>query len=138
MKHPGSLRRRMLFASTSLGVLVGAAFVVLLVTLVNVRNQQNARARSEKVIATSNRLEQLVLDLESDARRYAITGNGVYLGPLVNGSKNFRAVSKQLVDLSKGDPTREVRAQQLQDGVQHYAATWASLVIEIAVRNPKK
>ncbi len=128
----------MLLASTALGVLVGAAFVVLIVTLVNVRNQQRARSYSEKVIATANHLEQLVLDLESDARRYAITRNGVYLGPLVNASKNFQVVSKQLVAISKGDPTRELRAQQLQDGVQHYAATWASLVIEIAVRSPKK
>ena len=31
-----------------------------------------------------------------------------------------------------------LRAQQLQDGVRHYAATWAALVIEVAARNPKK
>jgi signal transduction histidine kinase len=138
MQQPGSLRRRMLFASLALGVLVGAAFVILIVTLRNVRDQQRARGHSEAVIATANHLEQLVLDLESDARRYAITQNGVYLGPLVNASKSFQKVSKQLVDLSKGDSTRELRAQQLQDGVQHYASTWASLVIEIAVHNPKK
>jgi signal transduction histidine kinase len=138
MQQSGSLRRRLLFASLSLGVLVGAAFVILIVTLRNVRDQQRARGHSEMVIATANHLEQLVLNLESDARRYAITRNGVYLGPLVNASKSFQKVSKQLVDVSKGDSTRELRAQRLRDGVQHYAATWASLVIEIAVRNPKK
>ena len=128
----------MLFASMSLGVLVGAAFVILIVTLRNVRDQQRPRGHSERLIATANHLEQIVLDLETDARRYAITRNGVYLGPLRVASQKLQSVSKELVALSAGDPTRVLRAQKLQDGVQHYAATWASLVIEIAVRDPKK
>ena len=128
----------MLIASISLGVLVGAAFVILILTLLNVRNQQAARGHSERLIAKTNQLEQIVLDLETDARRYAITRDGVYLGPLRVASQKLQSVSKELVALSAGNPTRVLRAQQLQDGVQHYAATWASLVIEIAVRNPKK
>jgi signal transduction histidine kinase len=79
-----------------------------------------------------------VLDLETDARRYAITRKGVYLGPLRVASQDLQSVSRQLVALSAGDQTRELRAQTLQDGVLHYAATWASLVIEVAVRDPKK
>jgi CHASE3 domain sensor protein len=128
----------MLFASTVLAVLVGAVFVVLIVTLVQVRHQQRARARSEQVIAAANSLEQRVLDLETDARRFAVTRRGVYLRPLVEGSATMKAVSKRLVELSQGDRTRLLRAQQLQDGAQHYAATWAALVIEVAARNPKK
>jgi signal transduction histidine kinase len=128
----------MLFASTALGVLIGAVFVILIVTLRNVRDQQRARGHSEAVIASANHLEQIVLDLETDARRYAITRKGVYLGPLRVASQDLQSVSRQLVVLSAGDQTRELRAQTLQDGVLHYAATWASLVIEAAVRDPKK
>ena len=128
----------MLFASTALGVLIGAVFVILIVTLRNVRDQQRARGHSETVIASANHLEQIVLDLETDARRYAITRKGVYLGPLRVASQDLQSVSRQLVALSAGDQTRELRAQTLQDGVLHYAATWASLVIEVAVRDPKK
>jgi signal transduction histidine kinase len=128
----------MLFASTALGVLIGAVFVILIVTLRNVRDQQRARGHSEAVIASANHLEQIVLDLETDARRYAITRKGVYLGPLRVASQDLQSVSRQLVALSAGDQTRELRAQTLQDGVLHYAATWASLVIEAAVRDPKK
>ena len=128
----------MLFASTALGVLVGAAFVILIVTLINVRDQQRARGRSEKVIAAANQLEQTVLDLETDARRYAITRKGIYLTPLRSATRQLQTDSSTLVELSRGDPTRSQRAQQLQDGVQHYANTWAALVIEIAARDPKK
>jgi signal transduction histidine kinase/CHASE3 domain sensor protein len=133
-----SLQRRLLFASAVLAVLVGAVFVVLIVTLVQVRNQQRGRAHTEQVIATATDLERRVLDLETDARRFAVTGRGVYLRPLVDASAQMKSASQRLVELSQGDPTRVQRAQQLQDGVRHYAATWAALVIEVAARNPKK
>ena len=132
-----SLKRRLLFATTTLAVLVAAVFVVLIVTLVQVRNEQRASGRSERLIAAANDLEQRVLDLETDARRFAVTRRGVYLGPLVSASKSMKGASKHLVAMSAGDPTRVQRAQQLEDGVQHYAATWAALVIEVAARNPR-
>jgi len=128
----------MLFASTALAVLVGAVFVVLIVTLVQVREEQESRAHSEQLIAAANELEQRVLDLETDARRFAVTRRAVYLGPLIDASNNMKAASRQLVALSHGDRARVVRAQQLQDGVQHYAATWAAAVVEAAARNPKQ
>jgi signal transduction histidine kinase len=133
-----SLQRRLLFATISLCVLVGAAFVILLFTLVDVRRQQSSRGHSEKIVATANELEQLVLDLESDARRYAITRNGLYLGPLVATTKQFTTVSAQLVQLSQGVAIREARAQTLAAGVRQYGNTWGVLVVEIAARDPAK
>jgi signal transduction histidine kinase len=133
-----SLQRRLLFASVVLAALVGAVFVVLIVTLVQIRNQQRARAHSEQVIATAADLERRVLDLETDARRFAVTGRGVYLRPLVDANANLKAASERLVERSQGDAARLKRAQQLQDAVRHYTATWAALVIEVAARNPKK
>jgi signal transduction histidine kinase/CHASE3 domain sensor protein len=126
----------MLFATTTLATLVAGVFAVLIVTLVQVREEQGARARSERLIAAANNLEQRALDLETDARRFAVTKRSVYLGPLVVASRNMKAASRHLVAISKGDPTRLQRAQQLEDGVQHYAATWAALVIEVAARHP--
>jgi signal transduction histidine kinase len=128
----------MLFASAALAVLLAAVFVVLIVTLVQVRSEQADRARSEQRIAEANTLEQRVLDLETDARRFAVTRRAVYLGPLVDASNNMKAASRRLVQLSQGDPTRVQRAQQLEDGVAHYAATWGAAVVEAAARNPKR
>ena len=133
-----SLQRRMVFASVALAVVVGGVFVILIVTLLNLRSQRHSRVQSERLIATANSLEQRVLDLETDARRFAVSRRGVYLGPLVTASKEMKALSKQLVAQSQGDPARVQRAQKLQDSVQHYAATWGALVVEAAARNPHK
>jgi signal transduction histidine kinase/CHASE3 domain sensor protein len=132
------LQRRMVFASAGLAVIVGAAFAVLIVTLAQSRRQQEARTNSERLIAAANSLEQRVLDLETDARRFALTRRGIYLGPLVNASRRMKSASGKLVDLSQGDPARLQRARRLQDGAQHYAATWGALVVEAAARNPTK
>ena len=126
----------MVLASVALAVLVGAAFGVLIVVISNVHRQQRATAHSEQVIETANQFEQLVLDLETDARRYAITGKGVYLGPLVSANANLKTASNRLIKLSQSDPLTLVSAQRLQDEAQHYVSTFASLVIETAVHNP--
>ena len=126
----------MLFATATLAVLVAAVFVVLIVTLVQVRKQQNVRGDADRRIAAANDVERHVLDLETDARRFAVTRRGVYLGSLVKATAAMKEQSRRLVRLSRGDATRLGRARRLEAGVRHYAATWAALVVEAAARNP--
>jgi signal transduction histidine kinase/HAMP domain-containing protein len=133
-----SLQHRLVFASVALGVLVGAAFVTLIVTLHNARGQERARARSERLIASASRLEQLVLDLEGDARRYVITHDSPSFAPLVNARRRFDAESLRLVELSRGDPVREARARQLRAGVNHFGRAWAQIVLRGIGRDPTR
>ena len=76
--QPG-LRRRMFVASLTLALFVGAVFAILIVTLLKRRHTQAVGRGPSLVIAQANLLEQQVLNLETDARRYAITKHGVYL-----------------------------------------------------------
>jgi signal transduction histidine kinase len=127
------LQRRMLLACGGLALLVGAAFVVLIATLLSARSTQAARTRSEQVIAQANLLEQQVLNLETDARRFAITHHGVYLHPLVAANQNLTVTANRLVVL---DSDNRTNAQRLRTAVQLYAQTYATLVITAAARDP--
>jgi signal transduction histidine kinase len=127
------LQRRMLLACGGLAVLVGAAFLVLIATLLSARSTQAARTRSEQVIAQANLLEQQVLNLETDARRFAITHHGVYLRPLVDANRNLSVTATRLVALDTDD---RPGAEHLKAAVQQYAETYATLVITAAARNP--
>lgn len=128
----------MFIASTALAVLVGAAFVILLITILQLRNQSRQAGRSEQVIATANHLQTLVLDLETNARRYAVTQRGVFLKPLRTASLQFPVVANRLVTYSKGDPVRFARAQRIKADVTRYLDTWAILVITAAADDPAK
>ena len=123
----------MFIASATLALLVGAAFAVLIATLLNARDVQRQRTSSEMVIAEANLLEQQVLNLETDARRYAITNHGVYLQPLINSNKTIGSIADRVVRL---DTDNKSQAEHLRTAVKQYAQTYTSLVITAAARSP--
>ncbi|MSY59011.1 MAG: HAMP domain-containing protein [Actinobacteria bacterium] len=136
MRH--GLRRRMFFASTGLAALIGAAFVILIVAIVNLRSQSRTERHSEEVIATANKLEKLVLDLQTGARGYVISHHGVYLKPWQNANAAFPEIASNLLKLVKSNPTQTKRAKRIIAGIKDYEVTWADLVILTAAENPSK
>ena len=136
MRH--GLRRRMFFASAGLAALIGAAFVILIVAIVNLRSQSRTERHSEEVIATANKLEKLVLDLQTGARGYVISHHGVYLKPWQNANAAFPEIAANLQKLVKSNPTQARRAKNIIAGIKDYEVTWADLVILTAAENPAK
>ncbi|CAB4684835.1 unannotated protein [freshwater metagenome] len=128
----------MFFASTGLAALIGAAFVILIVAIVNLRSQSRTERHSEEVIATANKLEKLVLDLQTGARGYVISHHGVYLKPWQNANAAFPEIASNLLKLVKSNPTQTKRAKRIIAGIKDYEVTWADLVILTAAENPSK
>ena len=128
----------MFFASAGLAALIGAAFVILIVAIVNLRSQSRTERHSEEVIATANKLEKLVLDLQTGARGYVISHHGVYLKPWQNANAAFPEIAANLQKLVKSNPTQARRAKNIIAGIKDYEVTWADLVILTAAENPAK
>ena len=128
----------MFFASAGLAALIGAAFVILIVAIVNLRSQSRTERHSEEVIATANKLEKLVLDLQTGARGYVISHHGVYLKPWQNANAAFPEIASNLLKLVKSNPTQTKRAKRIIAGIKDYEVTWADLVILTAAENPSK
>src|SRR5215467_9513577 len=60
---------------------LGAIFAVLIFAVVGLRDRSQEARRSQEVIATANRLQTLVVDLETGLRGYVITRKGQELQP---------------------------------------------------------
>jgi signal transduction histidine kinase len=129
-----TLRKRMFLASGALALLVGAAFVTLLVTVLNLRDQSRAARHSEQVIATANRLERLLIDLESSQRGFVITQDERFLAPLRKARAAYPAVSARLIALTRREERREARS--LARGIREYDRNWATPVVAAARRDP--
>jgi signal transduction histidine kinase len=129
-----TLRRRMFLASGALALLVGAAFVTLLVTVLSLRDQSRAARHSEQVIATANRLERLLIDLESSQRGFVITQDERFLAPLRKARAAYPAVSERLVALTRDEERREARS--LARGIREYDRNWARPIVAAARRDP--
>jgi signal transduction histidine kinase len=129
-----TLRRRMFLASAALALLVGAAFVTLIVTVLSLRDQSRAARHSEQVIATANRLERLLIDLESGQRGFVITQDEKFLAPLVKSRAAYPGVAARLVSLTAGDERRDARG--LARDIRVYDREWATPAVAAARRDP--
>ncbi|MGI5226139.1 CHASE3 domain-containing protein [Actinoallomurus sp. CA-142502] len=78
---PRGLSRRMIIATTLFALLMAVTFVILAGAIVGLRHAATLSGRSEEVLAASDRLDRLVVELQSGARGYQITRDEVFLKP---------------------------------------------------------
>jgi signal transduction histidine kinase len=86
------------------------------------------------VIATANRLERLLIDLESSQRGFVITQDERFLAPLRKARAAYPAVSARLIALTRREERREARS--LARGIREYDRNWATPVVAAARRDP--
>ena len=97
----GGLTRRMVIASALLALLTSAAFAVLLLAIRDQRSSAQLARHSQKVLVAANRVERLLVDIETGARGYLLTGEDRFLQPAHAGEADFAQASSELVDLTK-------------------------------------
>ena len=91
-----TLRGRILAASLVLALLIGIAFVVLIVAVRDTRDAARVAEQSERVAASANLLERLLLDLESGQRAYVITGRRSFLEPWDAALRRYPRAAEEL------------------------------------------
>jgi signal transduction histidine kinase len=97
----GGLTRRMVIASALLALLTSAAFAVLLLAIRDERSSAQLALHSQQVLAAANRVERLLVDIETGTRGYLLTGEARFLQPAHAGEAVFAQASSELVDLTK-------------------------------------
>ena len=81
MRSRGGLTQRLLAASAALAVVVAGGFAVMLLAIDDLRDDERRARRSQALTVAANQLERLLLDLETGARGYVLTGQEQFLAP---------------------------------------------------------
>jgi signal transduction histidine kinase/CHASE3 domain sensor protein len=131
------LTARMVGASILLAVLVGAVLTVLAVTLYGFRGTANRARHSEEVLATANRLERVVLDLETGERGFLLTRQQSFLEPWRTAGKQLPVEADRLETLAAGDPAQERRADGIEQAALAYYANWSVPIVRLTQRDPQ-
>src|SRR2546423_1617999 len=88
------------------GVLLAVIFVVQFVLVVrsfqSIRQHSREQQRSEQSVVAAIRLEKVVVDLETGARGYVLTGDKRFLEPYEAGRRSLSGESKRLIALAPG------------------------------------
>jgi signal transduction histidine kinase len=91
----------MVIASGLLALLTSAAFAVLLLAIRDQRSSAQLARHAQEVLAAANRVERLLVDIETGTRGYLLTGEDGFLQPAHVGEVSFAQASSELVDLTK-------------------------------------
>ena len=131
----GGLTRRTVLASAVLALLVGAVFVVLIRAVTKERDSADQAIRSQEVIAAANRLERLVLDLETGQRGFAITGNERFLEPWLAAREAYPSLADALETATGGGLNGQAEAaRRITAAIDAYIAQYSVPLVEAARR----
>jgi signal transduction histidine kinase len=120
-------------ASVLLALIVGAAFVVLLDSVERQRASARLARHSEEVLSTANRLERLLIDLETGQRGFSITGERRFLAPWTASRAALPGVSADLVRLAVGS-AQDARARQITAAIESYTRDYSAPLVRDARR----
>lgn len=124
----------MVVASGLLALVVGAAFALLILAIVDLRGSTRDAKRSQDVIVAANRLERLVVDLETGQRGFLITGEERFLEPWAAARTALPGASRELNRLAAG-PAQDLLARQITDAVAAYLRDYSVPLVAAARRN---
>jgi signal transduction histidine kinase len=126
----------MLVASALLALLVGAAFAVLLSSVADLRALERRARRSEEVLEVANRLERLVVDLETGQRGFIITRQDSLLDPWRRAQASLPGEAATLERLVADDPEQRARARAIAEATRSYLRDYSIPLVATARRDP--
>jgi two-component system, sensor histidine kinase and response regulator len=96
------LTGRILIAGGIVGVFLIGQFIVLIVSFHSVRGHTRGEQHAEQSVAAAQRVEKLILDLETGLRGYALTRDRAFLQPYVQAQRDLPGASRLLMTLAPG------------------------------------
>jgi signal transduction histidine kinase len=131
----GGLTRRMAVASGLLALVVSAAFVVLLISVEDLRTSERLALHSQEVLTAANQLERLVVDVETGQRGFVITGKERFLAPWRDARRALPGASQRLEQLTAGDRQHE-QAERIGRAAAAYVQDYSVPLVTAAQRDP--
>jgi signal transduction histidine kinase len=130
------LTSRAVVAGVVLALVVGAAFVVLLSSIAGLRQSQLRLEASAQVLVDANRLERLIIDIESGQRGFAMTGEETFLQPWREATAAFPRQAAELERLVADDPGQLASARQITAAGESYIRDYSVPLVDTARRDP--
>jgi signal transduction histidine kinase len=132
----GSLVRRTYAVSVLLSAVIGTAFFFLALAIDTLRHSEDRANHALEVMVAANRLERLVVDVETTQRGFVITGEPAFLQPWHKARTEFTQQAADLERLaSEGDRGQGRRAHQITGAGMSYVRDYSIPLVATAQRD---
>jgi signal transduction histidine kinase len=130
------LTRRAVLAGVALALVVGAAFAVLLSSIAGLHTSQQRLQDSAQVLVSANRLERLIVDLETGQRGFAMTGEETFLQPWREARAAFPDQGAELERLVSDDSDQLSLVREINAAAESYIRDYSVPLVEAIRRDP--
>jgi CHASE3 domain sensor protein len=132
----GGLTRRTVIASGLLAVIIGTAFGVLVLSIIDLNGVEERSRRAEEVLVVANQFERLLVDAETGVRGFVITRSEDFLEPWQTAQTDFPDQAKMLEQLVADNPGQLARAQQIAAAGRSYLMDYTVPLVDTVRRDP--
>jgi signal transduction histidine kinase len=115
-----------------MALLLGAAFVLLVVAVSGQRNAGRLALRSQEAITAGNQLEKTVISLENGLRGYVSSGRERQLDPWNAGLKVYPQQVRKLESLVSDVPSQQAQVHGIKEQIDDYVNLWATPLLGLA------
>jgi signal transduction histidine kinase len=120
-----------------LSAVIGGAFSLLALAIDALRDSEERANHALQVLVAANRLERLVIDVETTQRGFIITGETRFLGPWNRARADFATQAAALERLANGGNAGQgIRAHQITRAADSYIRNYSVPLVTAAKRDP--
>jgi signal transduction histidine kinase len=127
----GGLTLRVAIASGTLGLLIVAVFVIMLVAISAQRDSRDSALRAEAQLGTADRLLTLLVDVETGQRGFVITRKQSFLEPWKAALTTLPADARTL-ERNADDPSQRRRARAIARHIDVYIRDYSAPLVRAA------
>jgi signal transduction histidine kinase len=127
---------RIAFSAIAVALGLAIVFAVLLLAIVSLHQRSLEARNSQQVIATANRLQTFVIDLETGTRGFALTRQERYLDPWRVAQDRYPGAIATLLELTRESGLQHRRALAIRKEIQVYFNDYSVPLVEFLRRNP--
>ena len=133
MRH--GLTGRMVVASALLATIVGGAFAVVLVTIMQLRGTTDLRRDTREALVAADVFEKQVIDLETGLRGFVITRDESFLEPAQAARAALPGRARALERLSADEPVQLARVRRIVRASDAYVRQYVLPLVAAVRRN---
>jgi signal transduction histidine kinase len=123
---------RVLVASGAITLILGAAFVLLIVAVAGQRDAGRLALRSQEAITAGSELQKSVISLENGLRGFVAGGRERSLEPWRQALREYPAQVRRLTGLVSDEPAQQAAVQQISTDIDDYVNLWGKPLLALA------
>src|SRR3954464_3055753 len=126
------LTARVLIVAGVITLILGAAFVLLIVAVSGQRDAGQLALRSQEAITAGNELQKSTINLENGLRGFVASGNERSLEPWRVALREYPAQARKLAGLVSDEPSQQAQVRRITSDIDDYVNLWGKPLLALA------